>query len=163
MTELDLTPREPDPGTSHTRIKRGPWFNRAIVGGLCLVLGFLVFQALTNAKVFFYNVDEAVANKAELADSTFRMQGTVVTEPATNATGAITFTVAFEDSMAEVRHVGQEPTDLFRIGQPVVVQGHWEGETFQSNQILVKHDESYVEDNPARLDYDLPASTTPNS
>ncbi len=120
------------------------------MGGVVAILGFVLFQALTSARVFFRNVDEAVAERAELGDTTFRMQGVVVTEPAEDARGAITFAVSFNDVDATILHVGEEPSDLFELGMPVVVDGHWEDDVFVSQQILVKHSESYVADNEDR-------------
>lgn len=149
--DLDLTPRTAselaDGGRGGFRVR-----NWLIGGAVAAVLGFLLFQALTSARVYFYNVDEAVERRDELADRTFRMQGTVVSEVAEQETGALVFTVAFDDASAQVRHVGPEPTDLFELGIPVVVEGRWQGDEFVSDQILVKHSEEYVEDNPDRID-----------
>lgn len=149
MTELDLTP-----STAEARPRRR-WRNWVILGGLAIVAGFVLFQALTSARVFFLNVDEAVAQKADLGSEVFRLQGTVVDEPSTDADGSLRFTVAFGGEEAEVRHVGDEPSNLFRLGQAVVAEGHWDGDEFRSSQVLVKHSEEYVEDNPDRVDYEL--------
>ncbi len=154
---IDLSPREL-PGAPKRRSLR----NRVIVGALALVLVGILYQALTSARVFFYNVDEAVARREELGDRTFRIQGTVMDEPA-NVDGAMIFTIAFNDETAEVRHVGDEPSDLFEVGIPVVAEGHWEGEAFESKQLLVKHSESYVEDNPDHLaPAGVPSTTIPS-
>lgn len=136
-------------------MKRGSTRNKVIGGVVALALTFVLYQGIVNARVFFYNVDEAIAQQAELGDRTFRMQGTVVAESGTSEGGALVFTVAYNDATAQVRHVGPEPSDLFDLGEPVVVEGHWNGDVFESSQILVKHDESYVEDNPNRVDYNL--------
>ena len=143
MTDMNLTPRElPAPKRSYR--------NWLIVGVLLAAGAFVITQALGDAAVFYLNVDEAQAQKADLADGTFRMQGSVVSEPATNASGVIEFTVGWEDSTQTVRHVGEEPTDLFALGQSVIVEGRFIGDVFQSTQILVKHSESYVADNENR-------------
>ncbi len=128
-----------------------------ILGLLGLAAAFVLFQALTSARVFFLNVDEAVAQRAELGTETFRMQGTVIDEPRTGPGGALLFTISFGGEEAEVRHVGDEPSDLFRTGQPVVAEGRWDGVQFVSTQVVVKHSEEYVEDNPDRVDYELDA------
>lgn len=125
------------------------------MGLLTLVAGFVLYQALTNARVFFLNVDEAIEQRSSLGDETFRMQGTVVTKPENAAEGSLLFTMSFAGETAEVRHVGDEPSNLFKLGERIVAEGHWEGRTFESSQILVKHSEEYVEDNPDRLDYEL--------
>ncbi len=146
---LDLTPAE------YLDRPRRRWRNWAIMGALALVAGFVLVQALTNARVFFLNVDEAVAQRAELEGETFRMQGTVVDEPRTGADGSLLFTVAFGGEEAQIRHIGDEPSNLFELGEAVVAEGRWDGEVFLSTQVLVKHSEEYVEDNPDRVDYEL--------
>jgi cytochrome c-type biogenesis protein CcmE len=125
------------------------------MGGLTIVLGFVLFQALTSAAQFYYNVDEAVERRLDLDDSTFRLQGTVTSEPATDESGAIVFTVSYNGVDAVVRHVGAEPTDLFELGIPVVSEGHWEADAFESRQLLVKHSETYEAENPDRVEYEL--------
>ncbi len=146
--DLDLTPRSASElaGQRPGNRRRNWLIGLGIVG----LLGFMGFKALTNARVYYYNVDEAVDQQSDLGERTFRMQGNVVSEPDTAASGALVFTVAFNDESATVRHVGAEPTDLFDLGVPVVVEGHWDGDEFVSNQILVKHSEEYVADNGDR-------------
>lgn len=152
--ELDLSPRSTGPSSSRrTR-------NWVVVGVFVVILGVIVYQALTTARVFFYNVDEAVERREELGDDTFRLQGTVVEIADRDAAGGMRFTVSYNEIRAQVRHVGEEPTDLFELGIPVVAEGHWEGETFVSRQLLVKHSETYVEDNPDRVDYDTELEET---
>lgn len=152
--DLDLTPRgdDPPPGASRRSIR-----NKVIGGLVVAVLAFVLWQGLTDARVFFLNVDEAIEQRADLGDRTLRMQGTVISTKGSSETGALLFTVAYNDATADVRHIGPEPSDLFDLGEPVVVEGRWRGDVFESTQILVKHDESYVEDNPDRIDYDVDA------
>ncbi len=125
------------------------------MGAFGLVAAVVLFQALTSARVFFLNVDEAVERRDTLGEETFRMQGTVVTEPADGEGGALVFTIAFGGEEAEVRHVGDEPSNLFRFGEQIIAEGRWDGQQFESNQIVVKHSEEYVEENPDRVDYEL--------
>ena len=154
-SELDLSPRDHDAEPSGRR--RRSIRNKIIGGVVAVALAFVLYQGLTNARVFFLNVDEAIEQRDDLGERTFRMQGTVVSQESASVDGPLLFTVAYNDATAQIRHVGPEPSDLFDLGEPVVVEGHWVGEVFESDQIIVKHDESYVEDNPARLDYELDA------
>ncbi len=156
MTDLDLTPRDVPAGRS------GRLRNWLIIGALAVAAGFVLFQALTSARVYFLNVDEAVAQRADLGDDTFNMQGTVITEPVSIG-DAMVFTMTFGGENAKIRHIGAEPTDLFEVGEQVVAKGRWEGTEFVSNQLLVKHSEEYVEENPDRLDYELDESGDPGS
>jgi cytochrome c-type biogenesis protein CcmE len=155
-SELDLSPRDNEPADD--LVGRRSLRNKIIGGLIAAVLIFVVYQGLTNARVFFLNVDEAVEQKSDLGDRTFRMQGTVISEEGNSANGALLFTVAYNDATAQIRHVGPEPSDLFDLGEPVVVEGRWTGDVFESDQVIVKHDESYVEDNPARVEYELDQS-----
>jgi cytochrome c-type biogenesis protein CcmE len=159
LTELDLTPRTATgpaaPGAERRRRLR----NGAILTVIAVVLGLVLYQALSSARVYFYNVDEAVERRAELGEDRFRMQGAVVDENGVDASCALLFSVAFGEAATEVRHVGDEPSGLFELGQNVVVEGHWDGDVFVSDQILVKHSETYVEANPERFD----DGATPNS
>lgn len=125
------------------------------MGIFAVAAGFVLFQALSEARVFFLNVDEAIAQKAELGDETFRMQGTVISEPSDGADGSLLFTISYGGQDAQIRHVGDEPSSLFRLGEQVVTEGNWDGDTFKSRQVLVKHSEEYIEDNPARVEYEL--------
>ena len=153
MTELDLTPASPDDSASNGRSLR----NIVVVGVFVAVLGFVLYQAVSSASVYFYNVDEAVAQRDEIGDKTIRLQGVVTSEPATDASGRITFVVTYNGVDATVYHVGAEPTDLFERDVPVVAEGHWIDEVFQSDQLLIKHSESYVAENPDRIDEDVEA------
>jgi len=158
--ELDLTPHAPAVTPQKERRQRS-WRNITIVGGLVVVLGFVLFQAVTSARVFFYNVDEAIELQDELGDDNFRLQGIVAAENGIDSSGALLFDVTFNGETATIRHTGDEPTELFGLGEQVVADGHWEDGVFQSRQLLVKHTEEYIEDNPDRLDYELepPADT----
>lgn len=159
MTDLDLTPRDPQrPASSGLR----SWRNWLIVLVLLAVAGVVLYQALTSARVYFLNVDEAVERRSELGDDTFNLQGTVTTEPITEGDGTMVFTLSFGGIDATVHHVGDEPSGLFRQGEQVVAKGRWsqaaagdDPAPFVSDQVLVKHSEEYIEDNPDRVDYEL--------
>lgn len=157
--DLDLTPLEPAGAPDPTRRAKARIRNGLITAVMAGVLGFVLYQAITSARVFFYNVDEAIALREETGDATIRMQGTVLTENGVDADGALLFTMIFAGETADVRHTGDEPSTLFAIGEKVVAEGKWDGELFQSHQVVIKHSEEYIEDNGDRLDYevDLPA------
>ena len=48
-----------------------------IVGGLVVVavIAVVLWNGLSQATLFFYNVDQAVADRTELGDKRFRIQG----------------------------------------------------------------------------------------
>lgn len=144
--DLDLTPRRaPKP-----RARRG-WAIVVIV----LVLGALAFvatKALSDASLFFYNADEAVAKRDELGDSRFRLQGTVESGTIVETGDGVDFTVYFNGVDVDVHHRG-DPPELFKAGEPVVLEGRWDRtvDVFASDRMLVKHDEEYDAENEDRI------------
>jgi len=135
-----------------TRSPARLWVAGAVVVG---ALAFLVFQGLGNATLYFRTVDEAVAQRGDLGDRRFRIEGDVVPGTVRTAEGGVTFTLAGKRSTVEVTHTGNPP-ELFRPEIPVVLEGRFEGERFASDRMLVKHDETYVAENPDRV-ADYPA------
>lgn len=150
---LDLTPREAPPVRGGDDQKR----KRLLVGGflvvLLLVLGVVAWQGLSNAALYFRNADEAVAQRDELGDRRFRLQGVVVPGSVEREGVAVRFVVAHNDVEVAVFHEG-DPPDLFQPDIPVVLEGRWSqtDDVFESDAILVKHTEEYESDNPDRTD-----------
>lgn len=149
---LDLTPLAPVPGRAGRRGRRR-WAPLAVLAVLAVVLVVIVVQA-RGASLYFKNADEAVAQRASLGDKKFRLQGTVVGQPR-DLGDATLFTVEHHGAKVDVRHTGSEPA-LFQPGIPVVAEGRWNpaGTQFDSDRLLVKHDEDYKEydeDNPDRV------------
>jgi cytochrome c-type biogenesis protein CcmE len=113
-------------------------------------LGFLVFQGLGNATLYFRTADEAVAQRAELGDRRFRIEGDVVDGSVRQIGNDVTFTLTSKSVEVPVRHKG-DPPELFRPGIPVVLEGRFQGDTFSSDRIMVRHSETYVAENPERV------------
>ena len=161
--ELDLTPRTTPAGgegsgaarPSTVREAKGPRKGRGYVAAVVLVVlvaaGILAVKALGNATLYFYQADEAVAQKEELSTKRFRMLGFVDGAPVQRSSDGVLFSVSYGGTTVPVRHVG-DPPQLFKAGVPVVLEGHWSADrsTFESDRILVKHTEDYVEKNPDR-------------
>lgn len=145
---MELTPR---PALT-TRRRRSPWAYGALVAVL-IGLGVVVYQGLTSASLYFYNADEALAQRDDLGDKRFRLQGTVLGDSITPTEQGVDFTVAFNGVQVDVRHDG-DPPELFQPGIPVVLEGRWSasGDVFASDTIRVKHSEQYQADNGDRLD-----------
>ena len=150
---LDLTPRAaaPAPGGRADRGRRIAVLGT--LGLLAVALVFLAYQGLSDATMFFRNVDEAVAEREQLADRRFRLQGRVVPDTLESDGTSVTFVVQHGGVQASVRHVG-DPPELFQPDIPVVLEGTWsdEGDWFASDRILVKHEEEYEAENPERTD-----------
>jgi cytochrome c-type biogenesis protein CcmE len=149
---MELTPRTaPDAPNARPRHRRSPWAYGALIAVL-LGLGVVVYQGLTSASLYFYNADEAIAQRDDLGDRRFRLQGTVLGGSVERTDEGVEFTVAYDGAQVAVRHDG-DPPELFEPGIPVVLEGSWaaDGEVFESDRILVKHSEQYEADNGERL------------
>jgi cytochrome c-type biogenesis protein CcmE len=133
------------------------WRAPLLLAVAIIVAGLLLWQGLANATVYFKTADEAVAQRAKLADHRFRLEGLVKAGSVHQEGNAVEF-VVIGDHGAEVavHHVG-DPPELFRANIPVVLEGHFQGTTYESDRILVKHTEDYRKANPGRVkDYVKP-------
>lgn len=120
------------------------------LGVAFLIAGGLLWKGLTNATVYFKTVDEAVAERAQLGERRFRLEGIVVEGSVKSTKNGVTFVVTENNADITVHHVG-DPPELFKPNIPVVLEGHFDGEDFASDRILVKHTEEYRKDNPDRV------------
>ena len=145
---LDLTPRR-DPTPSGSTTKRVVAVGAVVV--LLVGLGVVVVQGLTDAATFYYNVDEAVQTRDELGDQRFRMQGNVVDGTIAETDSGVEFTLAYGNETVAVEHRG-DPPELFSAEIPVIIEGSFTGDRFESDEILIRHDSTYEEENEERLD-----------
>lgn len=159
---MDLTPRTLDEGGADERRRdsAGRSRRRRVGAGIVLVLvlgalGLVLFQGLGNATLYFRNVDEAVAQRDELGDRRFRLQGTVVPGSVEETPDGVRFAIAWNDAEATVVHRG-DPPELFQPEIPVVVEGSWTGEAFASDRMVVRHTEEYKAENPDRVEPGAP-------
>lgn len=136
-----------------------------IVAVVVIVLGaiaFLVFKGLGDATVYFKTADEAVAEKEELGDQRFRVEGAVVTDSVRQVGDAVEFEIISAGEVVPVVHQG-DPPELFRPGIPVVLEGRWDGDVYASDRIMVKHTTEYREQNPDRVDEYVGKGRAPES
>ena len=127
------------------------WRIAAVVLVIAAAIGFLVFKGLGDATVYFKTADEAVAEKAELGDRRFRVEGAVVTDSVQESDEGVRFEIVSAGEVVPVLHRG-DPPELFKPGIPVVLEGHWDGDVYASDRIMVKHTTEYREQNPERVD-----------
>lgn len=132
-----------------TGSRRKLWLAGVVVVG---ALGFLLFQGLGNATLYFRTADEAVAQRQSLGDRRFRIEGDVVDGSVVQAGDLVRFTLTSKGVEVPVSHSGDVP-ELFRPGIPVVLEGRFAGDgmEYSSDRILVKHSETYVAENPERV------------
>ncbi len=115
-------------------------------GILVAVLGVLIVN-LNDNLVYGQTPSEVVERPA--GDARLRLGGQVVPDSVERTATETSFLVTDGRVAVPVRHVGAPP-DLFQPGIGVVVEGSWDGETFRSDTMLVKHDENYSPEDPER-------------
>jgi cytochrome c-type biogenesis protein CcmE len=171
MTDT-LAPREPRRG----RRRQRRWLPAVIGIGVVVAVVALVWNLLTGT-LYFYNADEAVAERPSLGDDRFTLQGVPVgcsiTSGSQGEQVVTAFTVAFNGVLVDVVHRG-EPAELFEGGTPVVLDGNWvegapavsgfepladDGFHYASDRMRVKHDNDYINDD----DYDERLAETESS
>ena len=150
---LDLSPRQVVPTAA--RGKRKPWFAYAVLVLVLVVGGIVVAKFLTSAVDYYCNVDEIGVKDGCDVGKSIRIQG-VVDKGSVSEDGAATnFVITFNGASMPVV-LGSKPTGLFQECIPVVVTGKViDGDDgvrfFEGDEVLVKHDENYDEENKDRV------------
>ncbi len=145
---LDLSPRDVAvrPRASAGRRWGTALAAVAVVGGI----GVVIANGLGGATTFFYNVDDAVSKREEIGDKRVRIQGNVVDGSVDSSSEqGVSFTLAYGGETVDVYLTGDVP-DLFATGIPVVVEGEFADGRFDADDVLIRHDASYDEENPDR-------------
>lgn len=112
-------------------------------------IGFLVSQ-VGGSLNYFDTVDQAIAHKVSLGSQTFRLEGLVVPGTVHRTGQGVDFVAAGTKDRIDVENFGNPP-QLFQPDIPVVVVGHFSGAMFVSNQIIVDHSATYIEQYPNRV------------
>jgi cytochrome c-type biogenesis protein CcmE len=126
------------------------WFVFAL---LAAAFVFLLAEGLGSSLNYFDTVDQALAHRATLGTTTFRLEGVVVPGTIRSTARGTDFSIAEGPHVVEVANTGSPP-QLFAASIPVVVIGHFTSDTslsFVSNGILVKHSATYVAKYPGRV------------
>ena len=113
-----------------------------------LLLGVLVVLMinLSSNLVYFHTPTELYTEVAPSSDR-LRLGGQVVAGTVQESGELLLLTVTDGREALPVAHSGVIP-QLFAEGQGVIVEGTWDGETFRSDTMLIRHDEQYrTEDN----------------
>jgi cytochrome c-type biogenesis protein CcmE len=111
-------------------------------GALIAVL--VVLMANLSSSLVYYNTPAEVQAR-DVDDSRLRLAGRVTPGSVFEQETTVAFVVEDCDTSVAVIHTGAPP-QLFAEGIGVVVEGTWDGETFESDTMLVKHDEQYRAD-----------------
>jgi len=119
------------------------WFVLPAAGIAAVVLGVLLFGNLNDNLVYYLTPSEALASRADFPDGhRFRLGGLVEPGSVRRWAGGVGFTLTDGRRSVPVTHQGA-PSQLFREGVGVVVEGSWAGDRFRSDTMLLKHDENY--------------------
>jgi len=119
---------------------------------IAVVILVLVGVNLTSSLVYF-NTPTELTNQ-EPGNSRLRLGGQVVPGSVTETNKGVSFDVTDGRTAVLVVHSGA-PQQLFQEGIGVVVEGTWDGAAFNSDTMLVKHDENYRSED-ATYDSDEP-------
>lgn len=130
------------------QVQRRLVYSLAFMGALASCL-YVIASALRDNLVFFFSPTELHQRAHELP-STIRLggmvvQGTLQHEPDQR----VRFSVTDYAMTIPVVYQGILP-DLFQEGQGVVAQGHYAAGVFKAQEILAKHDETYMPPEVAR-------------
>lgn len=128
--------------------KRRLWFVIGIMAAAAIA-AVLVTMALQRNVAYLYTPGEvlrgAAGPKVTSGETVFRLGGMVSADSFKRAEGSMeaNFRVTDGDAELPVRYTGILP-DLFREKQAVVATGRMQGDVFVAEQVLAKHDETYV-------------------
>lgn len=139
MTAVDPRP----PGI----VRRYRLLGVAAVGVLAVLVGVLLFGNLNGNLVYYLEPDEALAQRATQSEGTrFQLGGLVAADSVVADSEVVRFEVTSSAGPVGVRvpvEFRGAPAQLFGAGVGVVLEGSWQGTTFVSDSMKVKHDENY--------------------
>ena len=112
---------------------------------LVAALVYVLAQGLGSSLDYYRTVDQALAHRATIGDTTFRLEGVVLPHTVLRSATGADFSIGEGRSTVRVRNSGSPP-QLFQVGVPVIVIGHFErgSDLFVSNEIMVKHSANYT-------------------
>jgi cytochrome c-type biogenesis protein CcmE len=113
-----------------------------IIALLCIGAVVWMVTLMQKNVVFFKTVSVAVADRTHDGTRTMRIGGAVVPGSIERSGDGADFKLTEGGVTVLVDHHGTEPT-LFKSCAPVVADGHWHGDLFVSDQILIKHGATY--------------------
>ncbi len=117
-----------------------PYWRFVIPAGLLTVVLVVLLINLSSSLVYFVTPTELLDSTVD--DGRRRLGGQV--EPGSVEVRAATVSFRVTDGRRSVAVVHRgAPQQLFQEGIGVVVEGRWDGSTFRSDTMLVRHDEQY--------------------
>ena len=110
--------------------------------GLLATAAALMLSAFEDNIVFFYSPTEVLDKKVG-AERRVRIGGLVEDGSVKKAGIEVTFRVTDLANVIPVTYTGILP-DLFREGQGVIAEGRFVNGVFRADEVLAKHDETYM-------------------
>lgn len=132
----------PTPLSAPRRRRRNPAGYLVALVALAGVAGAMLYGNLSKSLVYFVTPTEYQQQLSEYSGKMLRLGGLVQRERYDPQSQLLRFTVTDGTTSYPVRYEGAVP-DLFKANQGVVVEGKFQGGTFQATQLLVKHSEEY--------------------
>lgn len=117
-----------------------------VAASLALVAAVVLIGYGFRDGINLYRSPSQVAEQAPGPDEYFQLGGLVKEGSITNADG-VAFDFVITDGVAElpVSYVGSDPRpDLFTEGQGTIAKGYFRDGRFQADDLLAKHDETYM-------------------
>lgn len=119
----------------------------AVLGVAVVLLGVLFVGNINGNLVYFLTPDEALAQKADFTDHRrFQIGGLVEEDSVESTPDGLRFVVVSgtgpDAAAVRVAYEGS-PAQMFRPGIGVVLEGSWNGDIFDADTMIVKHDENY--------------------
>jgi cytochrome c-type biogenesis protein CcmE len=146
------SPAHPEPPSTEVPERHRGHRLRYVVVGLVLVgaLAFLLAKGIGSALNFYVTADQAVAQRATLGSKTLNVEGLVEPGSIHATPQGVDFVVTSGSTSLQVDNTGSPP-QLFAANIPVIAVGHFRGDAFVSDQILVKHSANYIAAHPGRV------------
>jgi cytochrome c-type biogenesis protein CcmE len=148
---VDLTPRTVEPADAPKRRNNRKWVSIGVLVFVLAAGGVVLTKFLTSSLDYYCNVDEVGHKSGCEANRRLRIQGTVDEGTLVASKGITTFDISFNNVTMHVVYDG-DPGGLFQECIPVVVHGELKGETFEGDEVEVKHSNDYEAKNKDRLD-----------
>ncbi len=119
-----------------------------LIMGLVVIAGalaFLIFGGLGRNLVYFITPSEYFQDEARYSGRQVRLGGLVKAQTVKYDPKSLELRFVVSDGVREipVESKGSTPPALFGENRGVVVEGKFAGQTFMSENLLVKHSESY--------------------
>jgi len=116
-----------------------------VIPAVIVIVAIVVLIFSLNSSLVYFNTPTELSQQ-EPSNARLRLGGQVVPGTVADTTTGVTFEVTDGVETVDVVYVGASQR-MFGEGIGVVVEGTWDGTSFHSDSMLVKHDENYKSEN----------------